>query len=164
MRRTVPQEEFRGERVTETKVCPHCKQLLPLTAFHNNRSRASGRDVWCGACKNEARKAQRKRVRDAKRAARALLPPKPKTQKARRRPLREKIVVPLKYPQLGDEAWLRGRICREFVAAEEVAEELGCALSTVYAAMQRHNVRSPPKGVRAALRARVLQQKQEAQG
>ena len=45
-----------------------------------------------------------------------------------------------------------------------VAEELGCALSTVYAAMRRLNVRSPPKGVRWALRARVLQQKQEAQG
>ena len=150
--------------MTETKRCPHCGQTLPLSSFHLNRSRSSGRDVWCGTCKNEARKAQRKRARDAKRAAKALLPPKPKTQKARRIPLREKIVVPLKYPQLGDEAWLRGRICREFVAAEEVAEELGCALSTVYAAMRRLNVRSPPKGVRAALRARVLQQKQEAQG
>ncbi len=148
--------------MTETKRCPHCGQTLPLTAFHLNRSRSSGRDVWCGLCKNEARKVQRKRVRDAKHAAKALLPPKPKTQKARRIPLREKIVVPPKYPLLWDEAWLRGRICREFVSAEEVAEELGCALNTVYAAMRRYNVRSPPKGVRWALRARVLDQKQGA--
>jgi len=148
----------------ETKRCPHCRQILPISSFHLNRSRSSGRDVWCGMCKNEARKVQRKRVRDAKHAARALLPPTPKVKQIRQRPVREKIVVPLKYPLLGDEAWLRGRICREFVAAEDVAEELGCALSTVYAAMRRLNVRSPPKGVRWALRARVLQQKQEAQG
>jgi len=148
--------------MTETKRCPHCGQTLPLSSFHLNRSRSSGRDVWCGTCKNEARKAQRKRARDAKRAAKALLPPKPKTQRARREPVREKIVVPPKYPLLWDEAWLRGRICREFVSAEEVAEELGCALNTVYAAMRRYNVRSPPKGVRWALRARVLDQKQGA--
>lgn len=66
-----------------------------------------------------------------------------------------------RYPQLLDETWLRTQIEREFLTAEQVAESLGCSSNTVYRAMRRYGIRTIPKGVRWALRARLIQQRSE---
>ena len=66
-----------------------------------------------------------------------------------------------RYPQLLDETWLRTQIEREFLTAEQVAESLGCSPNTVYRAMRRYGIRTIPKGVRWALRARLIQQRSE---
>ncbi len=142
--------------MSETKRCPHCKRLLPVEAFHQNRTRRDGRDSWCAACKSVAEAQRRRAGRSAA--------PKPATsrpKRAPRQPIREKIVPVPKYPELRDEAWLRTQIEREFFSAEQVAENLGCNPHTVYVAMRRYGIRTVPKGVRWALRARLVQQRSE---
>jgi len=120
--------------VTETKRCTKCGEIKLLTEFSKDATRRDGHGPWCKACKNACDRARYQHMRRG---------PAPR------------------YPQLLDETWLRTQIEREFLSAEQVAESLGCSSNTVYCAMRRYGIRTIPKGVRWALRARLIQQRSE---
>ena len=129
--------------MTETKRCTKCGEIKLLTEFRKDATRRDGHGSWCKACKNACARARHQHMRES-----GGVPPE------RRGP------AP-RYPQLLDETWLRTQIEREFLSAEQVAESLGCSSDTVYCAMRRYGIRTIPKGVRWALRARLIQQRSE---
>jgi len=43
----------------ELKHCPHCRQNLPLTAFHRNLARKNSYQSWCKSCKVYATRSAR---------------------------------------------------------------------------------------------------------
>lgn len=63
-----------------TKRCPRCAQVLPLDAFHANRSQKDGKQAYCKPCSNdvrreyEARNAEALALRRAERLARKVDP------------------------------------------------------------------------------------------
>ncbi len=128
--------------MTNTKRCTKCGEIKLLTRFSKDATRRDGHGPWCKACKNAYDRARYQHMRES-----GGVPPK------RRGP------AP-RYPQLHDETWLRTQIEREFLSAEQVAESLGCNSKTVYYAMRRYGIRTVPKGVRWALRARLEAQRE----
>ena len=44
----------------KTKRCSHCKQILPLSEFHKNRSYRDGLQYWCKVCNNQTQAAYQK--------------------------------------------------------------------------------------------------------
>ena len=38
----------------DVKRCPHCRQILPLAAFHVNHARRNSYQSWCKQCKADA--------------------------------------------------------------------------------------------------------------
>jgi len=119
--------------MTATKRCTKCGEIKLLTEFSKDATRRDGHGPWCKACKNACDRARHQHMRESGG----------------------------RYPQLLDETWLRTQIEREFLSAEQVAESLGCSSNTVYCAMRRYGIRTIPKGVRWALRARLIQQRSE---
>src|SRR4029450_4153683 len=55
--------------------------------------------------------------------------------------------VPLRYPQLRDRSWLRGRYVEHRVSVRDIAGELGCDASAVYEALDAAAIaRIRPRG------------------
>ena len=128
--------------MTATKRCSKCGEVKPLTEFRKDSKRRDGHGSWCRACKNASDRARYRRMKGIEDRLPVATPPVPK------------------YPELRDEHWLRTQIEREFLSADQVAESLGCNPKTVYTAMRRYGVRTVPKGLRRALRARLDAQRE----
>ncbi|MFA7120644.1 MAG: hypothetical protein WC277_04145 [Bacilli bacterium] len=71
---------------------------------------------------------------------------------------REYVPIPhperQKFPQLHDEAWLRQKYSVEVLTPKEIAESLGCAPSSVSAALAQYKIQSLPTAFRAVFRER----------
>ena len=128
--------------MTATKRCTKCGEIKLLTRFSKDATRRDGHGSWCRTCKNAYDRARYQHMRESRAAPPVRRGPAPR------------------YPQLLDETWLRTQIEREFLSAEQVAESLGCNSRTVYYAMRRYGIRTVPKGVRWALRARLEAQRE----
>lgn len=50
----------------KSKTCTNCKETLPFSSFHKNRTKSDGRESWCKYCKKEYKYHYRKGVRKRK--------------------------------------------------------------------------------------------------
>ena len=131
--------------------CTHCGRDLPLEEFHHDRSRKSGHAPWCRDCKNARHRdyyaANRDRIRRQQNLHRAEL--------ARRAKLALRNRRGTKFLELKDEEWLRRKYLREFKSPQEIADGLGCSVSSVRKALSDMGIPTIPRSLHSAFRSNL---------
>lgn len=115
------------------KQCSRCGLTKPLDQFSKDKNRSDGRGSHCREC----RAAYYRRHSAGKRAQAGTNTRGPT------------------YPQLHDPEWLRQRYCVEFRSVKEIAEEIGCAESTLNNALNRAQIPRLPLSMRQVFRDRL---------